>query len=221
MSLRRPRRKHVEADEEQQRKFKEEVLPEKIEELAKEHPNDTIEVWGEDEHRLGLQPIIRAVWVAKGSKDVTIPVNPKYEWFYLYAFVHPPSGRSYWRILPYLNIEMFSMVLKDFAEEFGAGRGKQLLLVVDQASWHTSPNLKIPEGIHFAELPVKSPELQPVERLWMYSDETVANKAWGDIEAMMDETWNRCQYLMTQTDFISGVTNYHWWPKDVVPISGY
>lgn len=204
----------MEADEEEQCRFVEETLPDKVDEVAQKYPNDIVEVWAEDEHRLGLQPIIRAVWVEKGTKNATVPVKPGYEWFYLYAFVHPQSGRSYWWILSHLSIEMFSLALKDFAEEFGAGKGKQILLVVDQAAWHMSLKLEVPDGIHLVPLPVKSPELQPAERLWSYSDETVANQAWDDIDAMMDELWKRCQYLMTQEELISGLTSYYWWPED-------
>lgn len=71
---------------------------------------------------------------------------------------------------------MFEMALEDMAKTFGADDGKQLILVTDQAKWHTSPNLKIPDGIHILELPPRSPELQPAERLWNLADEVLANR---------------------------------------------
>lgn len=172
-----------------------------------------MEVWAEDEHRLGLQPIIRTCWVERGTKNVIVPVKPGYEWFYLYAFVHPSTGRTYWWILPSVNIQLFELALKDFAEEFGAGQGKQIILVVDQAAWHLSEKLTLPEGIHIEPLPARSPELQPAERLWELSDETLANKAWEDIEVMKDEQWKRCQQLMKENELISSLTHYHWWPE--------
>lgn len=186
-----------------------------MEKVSREHPNEKVEVWAEDEHRLGLQPIIRSIWVPKECKNPTIPVKPGYQWFYLYAFVHPESGRSHWWILPSCNLLLFEMALAEFAEEFGAGKGKQIIIVVDQASWHTSRKLKVPEGIHFCTLPVRSPELQPAERLWRLSDETVANKVFDDIEQMKDIVWQRCDYLTRQTELISSLTSYHWWPPDV------
>lgn len=195
--------------------FKNHELPNKLASIAKEYPTDEVEVWAEDEHRLGLQPILRAIWVEKGTKNVQVMVNPGYKWFYLYAFVHPATGRSYWWILPSVNIKMFELALKDFAEEFGAGKGKQIVLVVDQAVWHTSEKLELPEGIHIQTLPVKSPELQPAERLWELSDESVANKAWTDIELMMDESFKQCHALTQRTDEISNRTLFHWWPRDI------
>jgi len=213
-SLRRPRRQHSKADEDEQELFKNHTLPNKVAEIAKNYPNDVVEAWAEDEHRVGLQPIIRGVWVETGSITVTIPVNPNYEWYYLYAFVHPESGRNYWWILPSCNMTMFELALDDMAQTFGAGDGKQIILVTDQAKWHTSPNLKIPNGIHLLELPARSPELQPAERLWNLSDEVLANKAWEDIEKMKDISWQRCHELTQQTEKISSLTNYHWWPED-------
>lgn len=175
-----------------------------------------MELWTEDEHRVGLQPIIRGIWTEKGSHTVTVPVCPGYDWFYLFAFVHPSSGRTYWWILPYCNIAMFSIALEDFAQEFGANKGKQIVLMIDKAPWHTSQRLEIPDGIHFVELPAKSPELQPAERLWELSDEVLANKAWKDIEIMKDMVWERCNELTKQTEVISSLTNYHWWPEDII-----
>jgi transposase len=190
-------------------------LPNKVAYVAKSHPKDEVEIWSEDEHRLGLQPILRAVWIEKGSKNVLVPVKPGYEWFYLYAFIHPRTGRNYWWILPNFNNEMFELALTDFAKEFGAGKGKQIILVVDQAACHMSAKVKIPKGIHIQPLPPKSPELQPAERLWELSDETVANKAWTDIEKMKDELFKRCQQLRNDTKTLLTRTLFHWWPEEI------
>ena len=60
-------------------------------------------------------------------------VNGRFKWLWLYAFVHPQSGETYWWIVPYVNIDVFTTVLADFAKEFGIGREKRVLLVLDRA----------------------------------------------------------------------------------------
>jgi hypothetical protein len=40
------------------------------------------------------------------------------------------------------------MALREFAQEVGAEEDKRILLVVDQAGWHTSGEVALPEGIH-------------------------------------------------------------------------
>ena len=44
-------------------------------------PEAPIEVWAMDEHRVGLQPILRRVWAPKGQRPVAT-VRPRYEWTY-------------------------------------------------------------------------------------------------------------------------------------------
>jgi hypothetical protein len=59
-----------------------------------------------------------------------------------------------------VSAQVFSLALSHFAREVGAGKTKRILLVVDQAGWHTAKNkLEVPEGIHLQFLPSHSPEL--------------------------------------------------------------
>ncbi len=50
------------------------------------HPAATVSLWAEDEHRLGLLPVVRRVWAPKGQRP-TAPVERRYEWLYVYGFV--------------------------------------------------------------------------------------------------------------------------------------
>ncbi len=55
-----------------------------VERVQSEHPDADVEVWCEDEHRIGLQPVSRRLWVEEGSQPVAV-VNWKREWLWLYA----------------------------------------------------------------------------------------------------------------------------------------
>ena len=122
----------------------------------------------------------------------------------------PESGKVYWLILPTVNVELFSMALGEFAKEIGVGEHKRVLLVVDQAGWHTGKEVKIPEGIHLEFLPSGSPELQPAERLWPLTNEALANGLFEEIEEALVE---RCLELLDQPEAIRELTNHHWWPQ--------
>jgi hypothetical protein len=98
MRLRVPRPSHCEADLESQETWKKK-LQQEVERIQTEHPNAAVEVWSEDEHRIGLNPIVRRIWVEQGEQP-TAKVNCKREWLWLYAFVQPQSGETYWWILP-------------------------------------------------------------------------------------------------------------------------
>ena len=41
-------------------------------------------------------------------------------------------------------------------------------LIVDQAGWHLTPKLAIPDNITVLALPPRSPELNPVENVWQF-----------------------------------------------------
>ena len=98
---------------------------------------------------------MRRIYVPEGEQPVA-NVNPRYEWLWLYGFVHPHSGETYWWILPLVNTDIFNEVLADFASEFKLGKDKRILLVMDQAGWHKSKDLVIPEGLHLSYLPAYS-----------------------------------------------------------------
>jgi transposase len=111
------------------------------------------------------------------------------------------------------NVELFSMALGEFAKEVAAGKDKRILLVVDQAGWHTGKKVEIPEGIHLEFVPSGSPELMPAERLWPLTNEAVANGLFEEIEQIEEALMERCMQLLDQTETIKGLTNYHWWPQ--------
>jgi len=137
-----------------------------------------------------------------------------YEWTYLYGFVRPLSGEVFWLILPTVNVDLFSMALREFAEEVGAGEGRRILLVVDKAGWHTGGEVEVPEGIHLEFLlPSGSPELQPAERLWPLTNEALANGLFEEIGEIEEALMERCAELHDQSELIRNLTNYHWWPQ--------
>ena len=159
-----------------------------------------------------MKPLIRKVWTLRGERP-TAKVHQRYEWTYLYCFVRPATGEVYWLILPTVNVEVFSLALSHFAEQVGAGKDKRILLVLDQAGWHTGKEVKIPEGIHLEFLPSRSPELQPAERLWPLSNEGVANRYFEDIGSLEEALVERCVALCGQPEVIRSYTRYRWWPE--------
>lgn len=168
-------------------------------------------MWCEDEHRIGLKPIVRRVWCKKGQRPI-ITVQHRYEWTYLYGFVCPSSGETFWLLLPRVSTELWNVVLAEFAEAVGAGANKRIVLVIDQAGWHSSDDVVVPEGLHLVFLPPYSPELQPAERLWSLSDEALVNTHFTNLDALIEAQAERCRSLAEQPEVIRDRTLFHWWP---------
>jgi len=193
----------------------EKKISQTVEEVKREYPEARVEAWAEDEHRIGLKPINRIIWVQKGENPIA-SVNWRYEWLWLVGFVHPRNGETYWWVVPKLNWQVFGKILADFARHFEIGQKRRVVLALDQASFHTTENLEVPEGIHLVWMPPKSPELQPAERLWPLADEPLANRVFAGIEEVEDIVCQRCRALIKRPDWIRGYTQYHWWPVDLI-----
>jgi hypothetical protein len=153
--------------------------------MQQAYPQDTVERWTSDQHRVGLKPILRRVWCRRGPRPQAV-VPHRYQWCYLDAFVHPSSGRTVWLLLPTVSIPAFTIALAEFAQAVEAGVAKPMLLVFDGAGWHTSPQVQRPAGVHLHFLPPYSLELQPAERLWPLTNEPLANRHFQDLDALQD-----------------------------------
>lgn len=142
-----------------------------------------------------------------------VKVEQRYAWLYLYGFVSPQSGQTFWLLLPYVNTNVFNLALQEFAHDVGAGADRQILLVIDGAGWHTSEEVVVPEGLHLVQLPPYSPELQPAEKLWPLSNEGVANRHFADLDELEEAQVERCRVLLEQPELISSYTMFGWWPR--------
>lgn len=186
--------------------------------MRQAYPAATVRVWAQDEHRLGLLPVIRRVWAPKGQRP-TAHVQRQYKWLYVYGFVRPSTGQSWWCLLPTVTTAAFALAVATFARDEEIDADHRAVLVVDQAGWHTSPKLVLPEGIDLVFLPSASPELQPAERLWGLVDEPVANQAFPDVAALETVLVERCRTLEADPQRLKAHTHYHWWPPE--PLPGY
>jgi DDE superfamily endonuclease len=120
-----------------------------VRERREQRPGRKVEVWAFDEHRLGLKPVLRRQWAPKGQRPIAVG-HPRYEWLYLYGFVHPATGGVVWFICSTVDATLLGAVLTAFAEEVGAGEDKLIVLVLDNAGWHVSGDLVVPPGIELA-----------------------------------------------------------------------
>jgi transposase len=73
--------------------------------------------------------------------------------------------------------------------------GAHAVLLLDQAGWHVSPQLPVPDNITLLPLPPRSPELNPVENVWQFvRDNWLSNRIFGSYEEIVDlccEAWNK------------------------------
>jgi len=136
-----------------------------------------------DEARFGQQGTLTRVWAPKGSRPTAVK-QTRYEWVYLYAAVEPATGASVALQAPHVDSGTMSVFLRMLSEELGAD--EHAILLMDQAGWHVSRSLVVPDSITILLIPPYSPELNPIERLWAYMrSHYLSNRAYDDYQHLL------------------------------------
>jgi transposase len=168
--------------------------------VKEDRPDKRIEVWFQDEARLGQQGTLTSVWAECGSRPAAVK-QTEYEWCYLFAAVNPLTGASSALVTPTVNTRYMNKHLEFISRE--AGADKHVVLVLDQAGWHVAKGLKVPANITLLRLPPYSPELNPVERVWGYlRSHFLSNRVYRDYDELFEQTtiaWNRLSETRLQT----------------------
>lgn len=185
------------------------ALADRLAALRRDPPAMAVELWAEDEARLGLKPIARRVWAPKGRRP-TAHGRTKYQWLYVYGFVHPSSGRNWELILPSANTDWMGLALEEFARWADPAGEKLLVVLVDNAGWHVAQRLVRPPNVMLHRLPPCTPELQPAEPLWPLVREVVANQGFHDLEALQAPRIERCRWLIDHPELVRGRVGFHW-----------
>ena len=75
-----------------------------------------IEVWHQDEARVGQQGTLAYIWAERGSRP-TAPKDLRYEWAYLFGAVCPARGVGAALVLPHANADMMSLHLAEISRQ--------------------------------------------------------------------------------------------------------
>jgi transposase len=177
--------------------------------LRASDPGKAVEVWAQDEARLGLKPVTRRVWWLKGCRP-TSSGRTRYEWLYAYGFARPKTGETFTVLLPRVNVERMADAVAAFAAHADPDGRKILVLVVDNAGWHTAKRLAVPANVRLHFLPPCTPELQPVEPFWALVREAVANDTFDRLADLRRRVTRRCRRLADDRETVLGAIGFHW-----------
>ena len=164
-----------------------------------------IEIWFQDEARVGQKNKITRRWARRGTRP-RAPHDQRTKWAYIFGAICPDEGKAAGLVMPWADTHAMAEHLKLISAEVAPGA--HAVLIVDQAGWHTSPKLEVPDNITLLPLPPRSPELNPVENVWQFIRENwLSNrvfKSYEDIVALCCEAWNKL------TDDPDRITSIGW-----------
>ena len=129
--------------------------------LSEHATGKPIEIWFQDEARVGQQGTLTRIWARRGTRP-RAPRDRRYGWAYLFGAVCPERATGAGLVLPFVNAEAMSLHLQEISRSVIPGA--HAVLVLDGAGWHGAAALTIPDNISFLPLPSYSPELNPVEK---------------------------------------------------------
>ena len=167
-----------------------------------------IEIWFQDEARVGQKGTVTYVWARCGTRPRAVQ-DTRYKWTYLFGAVCPERAVGAGLVMPRANIGAMNLHLAEISK--AVTPGAHAVLVLDGAGWHVSKKLAIPDNISPLKLPPYSPELNPIENVWAYLRGTkLAHRlfdTYDDIVNACCEAWNS---FLADPKIIQSVTTREW-----------
>lgn len=116
----------------------------------------------EDEASFGRISEPSYCWCPKGVRPA-VPCLRVREYTYVYGASDPIDGEFFSIIAPKCNTDWMNMFLLELSRTFP---NDYILMPCDQAGWHKSQGLKLPENIELIHIPPRTPEMNPQEQIW-------------------------------------------------------
>ena len=149
-------------------------------------------MWFQDEARIGQKNLITRRWGRRGTRP-RAPHDQRTKWAYIFGAICPAEGKGVALVMPYADTEAMQAHLAEISA--AVAPGAHAVLILDQAGWHMSNHLAVPENITLLALPPRSPELNPVENLWQFMrDNWLSNRVFQSYEDIVEHcchAWNK------------------------------
>ena len=202
-----PRSHHPDTNFEEQEEFKQQ-FPNLVDEALKTkeaNDNRPTLLMAQDEGRFGRLGQVMKAWCPAGHRPLVAKQGVR-DYVYAYAAIAPALGKMTTLVLPYVNIKMMELFLQEVSSDFA---DYFILMQVDQASWHISDKLNIPENIRLIPQTSRSPELNPVEHLWSAIRENYFyNEVFDSLEKVIDTLCEGLNFFNSVPEQLKSMTNF-------------
>jgi transposase len=140
----------------------------------------SVNLYFQDESRFGLITKQKRVITAKGVKPIG-----KYKHSYLYKWLwgsfSPITGESFCMTTDGVYKDLFIKYLEDFSRH----KPEELkIIVIDNASFHSTKDIVLPENIVLMPIPPYCPELNPAEKVWQWMKDKIAMKIYDTLDVL-------------------------------------
>jgi transposase len=176
--------------------------------MKKLRSGTAIEVWFQDEMRVGQKNALVYQWAKKGTRPRQ-PKDQRYENAYLFGAVCPSRETGVALIMPHADTE----AMQKHIDEIGraVAPSAHALVILDKAGWHTTRKLKLPNNITLVPLPPACPELNAAENIWQYLRQTyLSNRVFDSYTAILDACQDAWRKLLNEAGRIASIATREW-----------
>ena len=110
---------------------------------------------------------------------------------YLWGSYSPITGDSFvWEVNGVDN-RIFEAYLWEFSKQ---DPREYKIVVIDNAAFHATKNIEIPENIYLLRIPPYTPELNPCEQIWQYIKQRYKNRnfnSMGELKKWLHQIVNK------------------------------
>lgn len=169
---------------------------------------DQVEVWFQDETRIGQQGSLSRLWAKRGTRPRVVR-QQQFLCQYLFGAVCPETGACAAIIAPCVNSSTMQLHLEEIS--FHVPAGKHAVLLMDRAGWHTNQCLELPGNISILYFPPYSPELNPQESVWqVIKDQFLKNRVYQSSEEILEAASHAWTQWTQNTLAISSLCSRQW-----------
>jgi hypothetical protein len=145
-------------------------------------------------------------WYERGVRPPGL-ADQHFDSLYLFTACRPGTDEAFALAPPEAIAASRAVFLARFARELGPG--VHAALILDRAGWHLAHGLDVPDNITLVPLPSYSPELNPVERVWLYLRERfLSHRALGSYTALLDAACRAWNALAAEQGRLASLTAY-------------
>jgi putative transposase len=158
-----------------------------------------------DEAGFGRISTPAACWCPKGTRPI-VPCHHIREYRYAYGAVEPQSGNSFFLVLPRCDTDCMNVFLRELSAQYLLD---YILLATDNAGWHKSKSLEIPDNIKILFIPPRTPEMNPIEQIWKeIRKRGFKNKLFSTLNHVIDHLCDTINSLSAET--VKSITGRDW-----------
>jgi len=157
-------------------------------------------------------PPLQARWALRGRPSQVV-LSGWNAWRAVYGALDIKTGDRFMVVQQRLRALEFSHFLEEVRQTY---RGRKIAMVLDESSAHTakaSQRLAAELKIELLWLPIRCPELNPLERLWRTTKSRVcANRQYESLEEQVNSFLEFVQHLSSEESLsTSGVLSPNFW----------